>query len=226
MKRMGLEQAFRAKRAPEEGMQMVDNTGRQRAWLPATKSKAGEKQGFTTEYEIMRGDICRILYDAAVSDITQAGVKTSAKYIFGTAVESFVQNIPRGDMDAEKEAMANIYQGAGWQSDEIVEAMKKAPDFYCERLGLVKLAPWSRGRVTLVGDAAYCPTVLTGIGTTSAMVGAYILAGEIERHAGRPPGKWQSSDGLVTALESYEAKSDPLWTRCRRELWKTHQSSG
>lgn len=323
MKRMGLEKAFRAKRTPEEGMQMVDATGRQRAWFPAIKPKAGEKQGFTTEYEVMRGDICRILHDAAVSNTTRAGAKTSAKYVFSTAVESFVQssgavnvrfedgtsdsydllvgadgqwsrtrrmmlaegpgpiktggsgglhqipglyfayftmqrpiqdgegyiatsylapkrrgiltrrhsptdlqvmlscrndlevmmNIPRGDVDAEKEAMASIFQGAGWQSDEIVAAMRKASDFYCERIGLVKLAPWSRGRVALVGDAAYCPTVLTGMGTTSAMVGAYILAGEIERHVG---GTRKTSDGLVTALESYEAKFRPFMDQVQK----------
>ncbi|ROV98447.1 hypothetical protein VPNG_08523 [Cytospora leucostoma] len=326
MKRMGLEQAFRAKRTPEEGMQMVDSTGRQRAWFPATKPKDGEKQGFTTEYEIMRGDICRILHDAAVSNTTRAGVKASARYIFGTAVESFVQNadavdvrfedgtsgsfdilvgadgqwsrtrrmmladgpepikaggsdglyqipglyfayftmqrpiqegegyiatsylapkrrgimtrrhsptemqvmlscrndselmrnIPRGDINAEKEAMANIFEGAGWQTDEIVEAMKKAPDFYCERLGLVKLSPWSRGRVALVGDAAHCPTVLTGMGTTSAMVGAYILAGEIERHVGRHTGGRQRLDGIATALESYEAKFRPFMDQVQK----------
>lgn len=320
MKRMGLEQAFRAKRTPEEGMQMVDSTGRQRAWFPANKPKPGQQQGFTSEYEIMRGDICRILHEAAVSNTTRAGVKTSAKYVFGTAIESFVQNadavdvrfqdgtsdsfdllvgadgqmsrtrrmmlsdgpepikagksdgfhqipglyfayftmqrpiqegegyiatsylapqrrgimtrrhsptemqvmlscrddsqlmkdIPRGNTDAEKEAMANLFQGAGWQSDEIVEAMKKASDFYCERLGFIKLAPWSRGRVVLLGDAAYCPTVLTGMGTTSAMVGAYILAGEIERHVGRPTDGRQSPEGLVAALEAYEARFRPF----------------
>lgn len=323
---MGLEKAFRAKRTPEEGMQVVDTTGRQRAWFPAVKPKAGERQGFTTEYEIMRGDICRILHDAAVSKTTRAGAKASATYIFGTAVESFVQsagavdvrfedgtsgsydllvgadgqwsrtrrmmlaqgpkpiktggsdglhqipglyfayftmqqpikegegyiatsylapkrrgiltrrhsptdlqvilscrndselmkNIPRGDMDAEKEAMASIFQGAGWVSDEIVAAMKKAPDFYCERLGLVKLTPWSCGRVALVGDAAHCPTVLTGMGTTSALVGAYILAGEIERHAGGSTGTRQSSDSLMTALESYEARFRPFMDQLQK----------
>jgi 2-polyprenyl-6-methoxyphenol hydroxylase-like FAD-dependent oxidoreductase len=43
----------------------------------------------------------------------------------------------------------------------------------------VRLPAWSRGRVVLLGDAAWCPTPLTGLGTTLAVVGAYVLAGEL-----------------------------------------------
>ena len=44
---------------------------------------------------------------------------------------------------------------------------------------------WSNGRVVLTGDAAWCPTPLSGIGTTLAMVGSYVLAGELAK-AGDP----------------------------------------
>ena len=80
MKRMGLEAAFRAKLAPEMGVQLIDKRGRRRAFFPATTPKEGV-QNFTTEYEIMRGDICRILYDAAVG--------RGAKFVFGTSIERF-----------------------------------------------------------------------------------------------------------------------------------------
>lgn len=59
--------------------------------------------------------------------------------------------------------------------------MKDAPDFHCDRMALVKLDSWHSGRVALVGNAAYCPTANTGMGTTSAIVDAYILAREISR---------------------------------------------
>ena len=38
---------------------------------------------------------------------------------------------------------------------------------------------WSRGRVTLCGDAGYCASPLCGMGTSLALVGAYLLAGEL-----------------------------------------------
>jgi 2-polyprenyl-6-methoxyphenol hydroxylase-like FAD-dependent oxidoreductase len=39
---------------------------------------------------------------------------------------------------------------------------------------------WSHGRAVLLGDAGYCPALLTGQGSTLAMMGAYILAGELK----------------------------------------------
>ncbi|MEU6412100.1 FAD-dependent monooxygenase [Microbispora sp. NPDC046933] len=46
-------------------------------------------------------------------------------------------------------------------------------------MGQVRLDRWSHGRVVLLGDAGYCPTPLTGLGTSLALVGAYVLAGEL-----------------------------------------------
>lgn len=43
---------------------------------------------------------------------------------------------------------------------------------------------WSQGRVVLVGDAGYCPTPLTGMGTTVGFVGAYVLSQQILRNSG------------------------------------------
>ena len=42
---------------------------------------------------------------------------------------------------------------------------------------------WSRGRVALVGDAAYCVSLLAGQGSALAMTGAYVLAGELAKAA-------------------------------------------
>lgn len=39
---------------------------------------------------------------------------------------------------------------------------------------------WSKGRVALVGDAAYGPSPLSGQGSSLALVGAYVLAGELK----------------------------------------------
>ena len=316
MKRMGLEQAFRSKSAPEQGLQVVDNSSRQRAYFPANKSGKG-LQSFTTDFEIMRGDLCRLLYDVT---------KSRADYLFGTSVESFEQKdafvevrftdgttdrfdllvgadgvgsrtrkmmlgsnaadvfyplgndfvayftIPqpiqegeqyiatlyiapggrgvmtrrqnadelqvymggkadserlksarRGDVNEEKEAMAQFFQGAGWRTEEILKSLKDASDFYLERLGIVKMDSWSRGRVALVGDAAYCPSVNTGMGTTAAIVGAYILAGEIGIHCRNSEGKdvdrgADSLDSLAAALKAYEQKFQPFMKQVQKGI--------
>ena len=314
LKRMGLEGAFRSKAAPEQGLQAVDSSGRRRAYFPANKSGKG-RQSLTSDFEIMRGDLCRLFYEAN---------KSRAKYMFGTSIEGFeeksggvgirfadgkmdrfdllvgadgqwsrtrrimlgtdtpdafypvkdlymgyftspqpikegegyiatgyigpgrrgimtrrsnpheiqiylttktdsirLRNARRGDAAEEKAAFAEIFQGAGWQTDAILESLKDADDFYCERLGLVKMEAWSRSRVTLVGDAAYCPSALTGMGTTSGIVGAYILAGEIGRHCGRSGDIKGHEDcdaekGLVNALEAYERTFRPFMDQVQK----------
>jgi 2-polyprenyl-6-methoxyphenol hydroxylase-like FAD-dependent oxidoreductase len=51
---------------------------------------------------------------------------------------------------------------------------------YFDAVSQIRMAGWSRGRVALLGDAGYCPALLTGQGSTLAMMGAYVLAGELK----------------------------------------------
>lgn len=67
----------------------------------------------------------------------------------------------------------------GWEVPGLVAQLDDAPDFYFDSCSQVLLDSWSRGRVGLLGDAAYCPSPLTGQGTALAVVGAYVLAGEL-----------------------------------------------
>lgn len=124
----------------------------------------------------------------------------------------------------QKLAIAEIFQGAGWQSEEICNAMignTKDEDFYCESPGLVKLEAWSKGRVVLVGDAAHCPSPTTGMGTTSAVVGAYILAGEIGKHCGRGDGS--EREGIAKALQDYEEKFRPFMEQVQEGILEAEE---
>jgi 2-polyprenyl-6-methoxyphenol hydroxylase-like FAD-dependent oxidoreductase len=62
--------------------------------------------------------------------------------------------------------------------------MHVADDFVLDSMAQVHLPAWSRGRVVLLGDAAWSPTPLTGLGTSLALVGAYVLAGELAAAGG------------------------------------------
>ncbi|KAF2708446.1 FAD/NAD(P)-binding domain-containing protein [Pleomassaria siparia CBS 279.74] len=61
MKKLGIEPAVRAVLVHETGTQFVDGNGRTKAFFPANESGSG-KQSITSEYEIMRGDLVKILY--------------------------------------------------------------------------------------------------------------------------------------------------------------------
>lgn len=82
----------------------------------------------------------------------------------------------------QKSVLKTKLAGAGWEADRLINALDDTADLYFDKIGQIKAPRWSEGRVAMIGDAAYCPTPLTGKGTTLAMVGAYLLAGELSRH--------------------------------------------
>src|SRR5262249_2926027 len=57
--------------------------------------------------------------------------------------------------------------------------MRSETDFYFDSVGQVHLDEWSRGRVVLLGDAGYCPSPLSGLGTSLSLVGAYVFVAEL-----------------------------------------------
>jgi 2-polyprenyl-6-methoxyphenol hydroxylase-like FAD-dependent oxidoreductase len=308
---MGIEQAFRSNLAPEQGIQMVDSSGKRRAYFPANKPGGKGMQNFTTEYEIMRGDFCRLLYYLTKDKVTyhfsksvdtytetseglqvhftdstteeydlligadgqyshirrlmlglenpdnliplkgvyiayftiphpiqpgeeyiatsyittkSRGIMTRRHkpdqlqiYLGCTSSSPRLANSRRGDIQEEKEALAEIFRDAGWQTKEIVEAMMRAEDFYCERMGVVRMERWAKGRVVLVGDAAWCPTANTGMGTTCAIVGAYILAGEISKHIPlNITDMKEVEEGLKRVFDGYEDKFRPFMDQIQK----------
>jgi 2-polyprenyl-6-methoxyphenol hydroxylase-like FAD-dependent oxidoreductase len=91
----------------------------------------------------------------------------------------------RRDTAAQRELVERRFAGVtGWQVPRMLRAMHDSEDFFLDPLGQVKLDRASRGRVALVGDAAHCPTPLTGLGTSLALVGGYVLAGELAAAGG------------------------------------------
>ncbi|EAQ81521.1 FAD-dependent monooxygenase [Blastopirellula marina] len=83
------------------------------------------------------------------------------------------------DIEAQKRLVADRVTDGGWVLPQIVEHMLRAPDFHFDSISQIRMDSWSRGRVVLVGDAGYSVALATGQGTTVAMVGSYVLAGEL-----------------------------------------------
>jgi 2-polyprenyl-6-methoxyphenol hydroxylase-like FAD-dependent oxidoreductase len=102
----------------------------------------------------------------------------------------------------QKQLLQKLFADAGFETPRVLNEMQNATDFYFEAIGQVKMDPWSRGRVTLVGDAGYCASLFSGMGTSLAFIGAYILAGEIGRHRDH-----------TEAFRQYEVLMRPYVTR-------------
>ena len=87
-----------------------------------------------------------------------------------------------GDRLKQKQALAELYSGLGWEMPRVIEQMMKTDNFYSEELMQVKLPKWSQDRVVLLGDAAWAPTPFTGEGNQLAIIGPWVLAQELSRN--------------------------------------------
>lgn len=113
----------------------------------------------------------------------------------------------RRDVEAQREIVARRFAGVGWETPRLLRAMRTAPDFFFETMAQVRLDGWSRGRVALLGDAGYCATPLTGLGTSLALVGAYVLAGELAAARGAHETAFRRYD---TVMRPYVTQAQEL----------------
>ncbi|OKL59582.1 hypothetical protein UA08_05055 [Talaromyces atroroseus] len=271
IKQMGLLDTIRTKLVHEPSVSLVDSAGKANATIMANTSGKGA-QSLTSEYEIMRGDLVRILYDAT---------KGKVNYIFGRTVDCFEQDeqqvvayfsdgssnsfdlllaysfIQRTEDDSnfhemflspggrlvarrshspsdtqvyfilkdnsenfmslskvtieqQREFWASRFADAGWQTPRFLQGIEATNNFYCQEAVQVCIDSWHKGRVVLLSDAAYCSSPFSAMGTTGSFVGAYVLAGEINRHRG----------DLAQALINYEQRLRPFVN----EMQKIHPS--
>jgi 2-polyprenyl-6-methoxyphenol hydroxylase-like FAD-dependent oxidoreductase len=128
----------------------------------------------------------------------------------GLAFRSEPLSYDRRDVDQQRKLLTDRFAGVGWHAGELISAATEADDFYFDAFAQVHMESWSRGRVTLCGDAGYCASPLSGMGTSLALVGAYVLAGELgSADAGL------TTDGVNGALERYATVMRPYVERCQ-----------
>lgn len=88
------------------------------------------------------------------------------------------------DVEQQKSILAGRFADAGWVTPRLLADMWDAPDFYFDSMSQIRLDRWSKGRVVLAGDAGYCASPRSGQGTSLALVGAYVLVGELAKSHG------------------------------------------
>ncbi|MEU2236219.1 FAD-dependent monooxygenase [Streptomyces vietnamensis] len=88
------------------------------------------------------------------------------------------------DVPLQKELLRGAFAGMHDRVDRWLDELDRTPAFYFDSITQLRMDTWSRGRVTLVGDAGYCPGPAVGGSTSLAVVGAYVLAGELARAGG------------------------------------------
>lgn len=97
---------------------------------------------------------------------------------------------------AQRDLVGATFADDKWEIPGLVSAMREADDLFFDTISQIHMPRWSAGRVALVGDAAHAPSFLSGQGSSIALVGAYVLAGELASH-----------DRHTAAFAMYEART-------------------
>ncbi|MEU6718394.1 FAD-dependent monooxygenase [Nonomuraea sp. NPDC046802] len=103
------------------------------------------------------------------------------------------------DTQRQKELLREHFAGVGWETPRLLAELDHAPAFYFDEITQLRLERWSQGRVSLVGDAAYCPGPAVGASTSMAVIGAYVLAGELAAAGGDHTVAFASYEREMTA---------------------------
>lgn len=145
-----------------------------------------------------------LMYQAPGLNVSMRPSHDPTKCKAGLAFRSDPISYDRADLGAQRDLLATRFAGAGWHADALIDAARQAEDFYFDAFTQVHMKDWASGRIALVGDAGYCASPLSGMGTSLALVGAYVLAGEL----GAQP--------LSVALQRYQNVMRPYVDRCQK----------
>ncbi|MFI1913212.1 FAD-dependent monooxygenase [Nocardia sp. NPDC020380] len=118
------------------------------------------------------------------------------------------------DIAAQKQLLRENMTGMGWLTPRILTHLDDTPDFYLDQVAQVLMDRWSSGRVGLLGDAAFSSSPMSGQGTGLALVGAYLLAGELAA------ADWNPEAGFA----AYEARMRPF-VEANQEIGRLHALS-
>jgi len=118
------------------------------------------------------------------------------------AIMTFISDI-RGFEDLDRAGQITIlrrtFADVGGAAPRILAELEAGAPMYFSAVGQISAQPWSKGRITLLGDAAFCNATFGGAGTSLALIGAYILAGELG-----------AADDIFSALSRYQRLMQPF----------------
>jgi 2-polyprenyl-6-methoxyphenol hydroxylase-like FAD-dependent oxidoreductase len=115
-----------------------------------------------------------VMYNEPGRMVAVGGPKAQAFFVFASEPLDY----DRYDTEQQKHLLLAAYRGGGWRIPELMSKVPESADFYLDSPSRVEIDRYAKGRVVLLGDAAYGNT-LGGFGTGLAVVGAYVLAGEL-----------------------------------------------
>jgi 2-polyprenyl-6-methoxyphenol hydroxylase-like FAD-dependent oxidoreductase len=108
--------------------------------------------------------------------------RTLFLFVFTADVHPLPQML---DLPAQKAMLRERFGVGKWECQRVLNELDRTQEIYFDRVSQIRMESWSQGRVALVGDAAFCPSLMAGQGSALAMTSAYVLAGELAKADGR-----------------------------------------
>ncbi len=130
-----------------------------------------------------RDELTYVMYSRIGQQVSRFAMRDDRTMVLFTFADSD-PSIP-DNAAQQKKVLRDRFGASGWECAQILNALESADDLYFDRVSQIDMGgSWTRGRVTLLGDSAFCVSLLGGQGSALAMSAAYILAGELHRAAG------------------------------------------
>jgi 2-polyprenyl-6-methoxyphenol hydroxylase-like FAD-dependent oxidoreductase len=117
----------------------------------------------------------------------------------------------RRDEGEQRRIIRDQFTGVGWRTAELLQEVQRSKSFYFDKLCQVRMSDWSKGRVALVGDAAYCASPAAGMGGSLAIDGAAALGDAMRDNAG----------DFERAFRDYDARFRPFIDEVQAEAVRT-----
>jgi 2-polyprenyl-6-methoxyphenol hydroxylase-like FAD-dependent oxidoreductase len=83
--------------------------------------------------------------------------------------------------EQRKARLLELFGGFKWKVVDVIKAVKPETIFH-DDLVQIQMPAWSKDRVVLIGDAAYCLSPLSGKGTSMAIFAAHYLAAQLAQY--------------------------------------------
>ncbi len=135
-----------------------------------------------------RDELTYVMFTEVGQQIARFAMRNDRTMFLFTFADSLPHRPEEDTLAGRKALLHSRFGNSGWECPQILQALDSAGDLYFDRVGQIHLpsdrGAWSRGRVTLIGDAASCASLLAGEGSGLAIIAAYILAGELHRTQG------------------------------------------
>jgi 2-polyprenyl-6-methoxyphenol hydroxylase-like FAD-dependent oxidoreductase len=112
------------------------------------------------------------------------------------------------DQQEQKNIILQQFRDEGWRASELLGETVRSANFYFDKMCQIRMPSWTKGRVALVGDAAYCASPAAGMGGSLAIIGATALADAFTKHPTDIEAAFQEyNDNLRPFVEDVQAQA-------------------